>query len=266
MAGHALTGIEGFGKRSDMFHVDPRFIKVVDGWNDRTDFSGEEELMESIKSVGVKVPLRIKKTKDGELRLVDGERRLRATLRAIEEGSDIKTVPAIVAPHSINDIDLYLESIIANTGKGLTPTEEANSFKRLISWGLSVKEIASKTGRSETHVRNRLELSNAIPVVKKSVDEKEITVKDAQEIVKESDGNVEAQEKALEIKKITPKKKKKKPLTMQIRTGLAHYSGGDKDQTCEVVMDWIFDEDFRFDLDALGFDPDTIKVSIGDKE
>lgn len=262
MAGHALTGVEGFGKRSDLFHVDPRYIKVRDGWNDRTDFSGEDELMESIKAVGVKLPLRLKKTKEGLLNLIDGERRLRATLRAISEGCDIKTVPAIVAPHTMNDIDLYFESIIANTGKPPTPSEEANSFKRLVAWGVSVKEIAQKTGRSETHVRNRIELSGAIPCVKKSLDEKEITVKDAQEIVKESDGDIEAQEKALESKKIKPKKRNKKPLTIKINEGSLHYSGGKKDQECAPIADIIFDEKFRGELLSLGFDPDTIKVSI----
>ena len=128
MAKHILAGVDGFQKRADLFHVDPAAIVVVDGWNDRTDFSGEDDLKQSIIEVGVKRPLLVKKTKDNTLELIDGERRLRATMRAREEGAAIQTVPVIVAPARANEIDLYLDSVIANTGKPLTPTEEANSF------------------------------------------------------------------------------------------------------------------------------------------
>ena len=210
---HILKKVDGFQKRSDMFHVHPNSIIVVNGWNDRIDFSGEEELMESIKSVGVLEPLEVKKTKDNTIELSDGERRLRATLRANKEGADIQSIPVTVVSQKINEIDLYIRSLIRNTGKPLTPSEESNSFTRLIAWGYNIAKIAKIVGRSYAHVRNRLELSAAIPAVKKALDEKKITIKEAEEIISESDGKVDIQTKKLnEIKRIKrrPKKKEEK--------------------------------------------------------
>ena len=50
---------------------------MVNRWNDRIDFSGEDELVESIKEYGIIQPLVV--TKDnGEYELIAGERRLQA--------------------------------------------------------------------------------------------------------------------------------------------------------------------------------------------
>jgi len=270
MANHALSKVEGFQRRSDLFRVDPRVIVVKKGWNTRTDFSGERELADSIIAVGVRRPLLVKKNKDNLLELVDGERRLRATLKGIKEGAEIKSVPVILAKKGTNEVDLCFESIISNTGKPLTSTEEAAFFKRLVAWGISIREIAQKTGRSESHVRNRLELSNATLDVKKAVEDKEISIKDAQEIVRESDGEVAKQSASLKEKKETPKKKRSAPLKIFFKDGSVCYSGGKKDQLCEPLADLMLgemlkNEIFIEDLVKIGFDPDSIIVTIKEK-
>ena len=83
MGKHALQEVEGFQKRKEFFMVDPKVIVVKDGWNPRTDFSGEPELRDSIIANGMLVPMRVKKV-DNTLELIDVERRLRAALLAIE--------------------------------------------------------------------------------------------------------------------------------------------------------------------------------------
>lgn len=159
---HVLGDVCEIVKRSEVFHIDPVHIIVVDGWNARTDFSGEDELVAYIKENGVPEPLRVRKNIiEKTLELVSGERRLRAVKRAIEEGCDIKSVPVIVVPKGLNDSDLLVSDLGSNSGKALTPIEEAGAFKRLVGWGLEIKDIAKKTGKSVSHVRNRLELSNA---------------------------------------------------------------------------------------------------------
>ena len=95
MSKHALKDVEGFQKRKEFFTVDPKVIVVKNGWNPRTDFSGEEELRDSIIQNGVLIPLRVKKV-DNVLELIDGERRLRATHLAIKEGHNIESVPVIL--------------------------------------------------------------------------------------------------------------------------------------------------------------------------
>ena len=126
---------------------------------------------------------------------------------------------------------------------------------------MSVKEIAAKAGRSETHVRNRLELSGATPEVKKAVDKKEITVRDAQAIVRDSDGKVAAQAKALEKKKGAPKQVRARPLKLSIKDGSVRYSGP-KNQECKPIFDLLSDRTFKDMVTAAGFDPDTIQVSV----
>jgi len=246
MTKYILKDVEGFQKRSDLFHVDPGSIIVLDSWNDRTDFSGEQELMDSIKENGVLKPLDVKKTKDKKLELVDGERRLRAVRKLIQSGTEIKSIPVIVYSSKVNEMELYLASLIGNTGKPLTPSEEANGFKRLLNYGFSVKDISKKVGRSDTHVRNRLELSYAIPPVKKAVDEKKITQNAARKIVKESDGKYEKQQQMLIEEEDLKDSQKNKTITFNT-PGSSNSILKDlwisSDHECETIKCLIFDKD-----------------------
>ncbi len=206
MAKHILSNVDGFIKRGrESFLVDPFCIVVVKGWNKRIDFSGEEDLMEYIKESGLPQPLEVRKTKDNILELVDGERRLRATLRLIKEGFEKLPIPVNVAKKGTSDIDLCFKSIALNNGKPLLPTEQAAFFKRLENWGVARQEIANKSGVSLSTVRNRLELSNASPAVSKAVENKEVSIKDAKIIIEDSDGRVDRQIEKLEEVKAAPK-------------------------------------------------------------
>lgn len=204
---HALAKVEGYVSRKDLFYVDPQSIIVVDGFNPRTDFTGEEELMHSIINVGVLEPLEVRKTKDNSLELVDGERRLRATLKAIEQGNEIVSVPCQLVPQKTNEIDLLVRALTRNTGKPLTPVEEANSFKKLIGWGWKVEKIASFIGRSAPYVYKRLELCAASPELEKAINNKEITLTEAHKVINKSDGKIDSQKE--QIHEIKEKKEEK---------------------------------------------------------
>lgn len=257
-AKHVLGDVCEVVKRSDIFHIDPASIEVVEGWNARTDFSGEEELVESIKARGVLRPLIVRKTKDKRLELIDGERRLRATLRARKEGAEIYSVPVIVAKRGTNDVDLFADSIIANDGKPFTPTEEASAYLRLIHWGLDVKAIAKKVGKSTTHVRNRLELANASPEVQAAVNAGEITIGQAQEIAKESDGNIEKQKTELTKAKARPKKPK---LVLSFKKGHLKQTGY-RERTCDPLKEVLQSPELIDAIKAAGFLPESIRISI----
>jgi ParB/RepB/Spo0J family partition protein len=188
--------MDGIVGRGDQYRVDPRIIVVQDGWNPRTDFSGQDELKLSIIENGVRQPLRVKK-QDNRIILIDGERRLRATLQAIAEGHAIESVPAIFERNGVNDIEAMFTALITNEGKPLDPVEEATAFYRLQNWGVSVGDIARRMGKSESHVRNRLALVDAAPELKAAIQAKQVGTVDAVKIVKESGGNIEAQTKAI---------------------------------------------------------------------
>lgn len=201
--------IEGKGilGRSNIYRMDPKQIKVLGGWNPRTDFSGEEELMNSIVQNGVVEPLLVKKMGE-DVVLVDGERRLRATLLAIKKGNDIQSVPALFLEKNISDIEALFFTLIANDGKRLEPIEEAEAFRRFKAWGLSAKEIATRIGRSEAYVVRTLSLNNASPEVKENLKAKKIGVGEARKIVKKSSGSVDKQKTELDKAK---KEKEEKP-------------------------------------------------------
>jgi ParB family chromosome partitioning protein len=195
--------------RTDYYRVDPTAIKVLDGWNPRVSFDAMklEELKESIKENGVLVPLRVKMNNDGEITLIDGERRLRATLLAISEGAEIVSVPAIVERKTMNEIDAMVLALTANQGEPLTMIEEAHAIKKLVNYGMKQADIAKKLGKTQTTISNRLSLLDASPEVLEAMEEGEVSFTDVKKIVNDSDG-LDSQKEKLE--KVKEKKAQRK--------------------------------------------------------
>ena len=139
-------------KRTDIYSVDPRNVVVVDNFNVRRDFA-IDELKEQIKLQGVLNPITVVPFKDEngdeKYRLVDGERRLRATLAAISEGADIKRIKAIFLPRNTKEEDLLIEQMMRNEGKNFTEYESAIMFQRFRDkFGYTQSEIAQKFGKN----------------------------------------------------------------------------------------------------------------------
>lgn len=175
-----------YDRRSDLYHVDPRTILVVEGWNPRRaeNFS-LDDLLPSIKENGVLIPLRIKRNRDGALELRDGERRYRAVMQLIDEGVPILTVPCILEK-SANDADLLLNAMIANTGKPFTALEEAEGFRRFLAWGWSVDQLAQRIGKSAGTVRNSLALLDAAPEVVSALQNGTVSRSEAVQVIRQA--------------------------------------------------------------------------------
>lgn len=261
---HALKDIDGFMGRGDIFKVNPLAIVVVKGWNPRTDFSGEEELRDSIISEGVKRAIEIYKTKDGVLELRDGERRLRATLRAIKEGYPIESIPALLVKKGTSESDQLIGALVANTGEPLIPTDQAAGFRRLRNWGVSVMDIARRVGVSETMVRERLELANVAPVVSKAVDAGVVSIKEARQISKEADGKIQPQADAIAEKTEEAKKPKRKTRALNFvnSSGGLQVSGALADKRCQAIESLFENPEFKALLEKDGFDINTLKITI----
>lgn len=253
-----LDKIDGFvGRCGEILLVDPRVIKVVNGWNARIDFTDDDGLYESIKEHGVMEALRIKKN-GTSLELVSGERRLRAVMQAISDGIDIKSVPVKVIAKNADDCELFITDFNDNIHhKPLSPIEEAGAFRRMIDlWGMSVQDISKKTGRSISHIRNRLELDNASPEVKAAVMAGDIPVAKAQEIVKIQ--GTDEQKDALDL---AVKKTKVKRQVIRLVNDKPIMTGYKEDH-CDPILDLLDDEKFKKAVKEAGFDPKTIKISI----
>lgn len=218
--------------RTEFYRVDPRKIHVVNGWNPREMFDAEklDELKESIKEVGVLVPVRVKVVND-EITLIDGERRLRAVLKAIEEGAKIDSIPAIVEKRNMNEIEMFTLSLTANYGEPLTLIEEAKAMKRLQNYGLTISEISKKLGKAVCKVKARLSLLEASPEVVEELQNKNINYDDVKEILKSA---VSLEDQKEQLKNVKDKKANKKNNTKK-------YGKKDLVSLCSDMLEWLIE-------------------------
>lgn len=192
--------------KQDMLKVDPRKIIIPDDWNPRVDYGDMKELKASIKQHGVKYPIIVRRNTRNQIELVDGFRRMRAVLELIKEGNKIVSVPALEERKGISDIEAMLSTLTSNTGKPLTPLEEAKAFSRLIGWGVTEQDLAEKTGKSLGTVKGRLLLIDASPKVIKALEKEEISLGAAKRIVRASKGDIEKQNELVSDQKSLAKK------------------------------------------------------------
>lgn len=173
-------------KRKDIFLVDPRNIVVVDGFNVRRDFD-LDELKEQIKEKGVLNPVTVIAFKDEDgverYKLVDGERRYRATMLAISEGADIPYVPALKAPKDASVKDLYIEQMMRNEGKRFTELECAIMFRRFKEeFGYSQVQIAETFKKSPAFISKCLALLDLPQYLQDKIASGELSAKAAREL------------------------------------------------------------------------------------
>lgn len=173
-------------KRTDIFHIDPRNIVVVEGFNVRIDFD-LNELKEQIKAAGVLNHITVIPFKDEDgverYKLVDGERRYRATMLAIEEGADIPYIKALKAPKDSTPEQLYIEQMMRNEGKRFTEYECAIMFRRFKEeFHYTQVEIADKFKKSPAFVSKCLSLLDLPQYLQDQIIAGTLSVKAAREI------------------------------------------------------------------------------------
>jgi ParB/RepB/Spo0J family partition protein len=114
------------------------------------------ELIESIKAVGVKIPIHVRThpLQKNKYELLAGEKRLRAS-----ETAGIKTIPAINYGR-LSDRDAFEITFIENfVREDLTPLEEGKAATILLAkYNDDAKAVASKLGKSVRWVLQRREI------------------------------------------------------------------------------------------------------------
>jgi ParB family chromosome partitioning protein len=122
----------------------------------RRDFDAEalSALAESIRAHGLLQPIVVERDA-GQLRLVAGERRLRA---AAEAG--LTRIPALLRPATQSGREALELALVENLQRtDLSPLEEAAAYARLAdAFGLSHEAIALRVGRSRAAVTNTVRL------------------------------------------------------------------------------------------------------------
>ncbi len=121
----------------------------------RTDFDQQalEELAVSIREQGVIQPVTVRKTLDGKLQLISGERRCKAALMA-----GLTDIPAYI--RIANDQEMREMAIVENIQReNLNPIEIALGYQQLIEdCKLTQEMLAERLGKSRPSIANQLRL------------------------------------------------------------------------------------------------------------
>lgn len=166
----ALIPVDPQPQDTPIVELDPAEIKA-DPLQPRQVFDEAkiEELAASLKEHGVIQPLIVRQV-GGTYRLVAGERRLRAAMKA-----GIQKVPAVV--RTMDDREAMEVSLVENLQREeLGPLEQAGAFQRLMDeFGLTQEEVASRVGKSRPEVANTVRLLRLEPEVKKLISDGKLT-------------------------------------------------------------------------------------------
>ena len=136
------------------------------------------ELSKSIKEHGVIQPIVVRPIGD-KFEIIAGERRYKASCMA-----QLKTIPAIIT--DLNDKDSAEVALIENVQReNLTPIEEAISYKKILDMGYITQDaLASKLGKTQSTVANKLRLLNLDDDVQEALLNEKISERHARSLLK----------------------------------------------------------------------------------
>ena len=114
-----------------------------------------DELIASIKEIGILQPPVVRQVKPGVYELIMGERRFRAA-----KAAGFKTIPVII--RQTPDNELLREALIENIHRSqLNALEEAAAYSQLLTdFNCTHDELAIKLGRSRPLISNTIRLMN----------------------------------------------------------------------------------------------------------
>lgn len=137
-----------------------------------------EDLMASIREVGIIQPITVRYTGNGKYELIAGERRLRAAKKL-----QLQFVPCIVT--NVNDEDSALMTLTENLQrKDLNCFEEAEGIRQLIElFGITQDEAAVRIGKSQSAVANKLRILKLPERVKYYIIENGLTERHARALL-----------------------------------------------------------------------------------
>ena len=143
------------------------------------------ELIASIKEIGILQPPVVRRTSNGVFELIMGERRYRAA-----KAAGLKTIPVIIRQTADND--LLREALIENIHRSqLNALEEAAAYSQLLNdFSCTHEELAQKLGRSRPLISNTIRLMNLPTSVQSKVASGEISAGHARALLGLSDAQM----------------------------------------------------------------------------
>jgi len=128
------------------------------------DETALNELIASIKSIGILQPPVVRKVAENKYELIMGERRFRAA-----KAAGLTSIPVII--RQTPDNELLREALIENIHRSnLNPLEEGAAYSQLLTdFGCTHDELALKLGRSRPLISNTIRLLNLPDSVQRKV-------------------------------------------------------------------------------------------------
>lgn len=146
---------------------------LVTGNNPRKHFDQVEmdELVATVKVVGVIQPILVRPVEEGKYEIIAGERRVRASLQVFGETG---TILAVVAEVTKEQAELL--ALIENIARApMSPMEEAAAaYRELLRNDNDKEEVALVLGWSSSKLESRLALLRCVPEVRKALNERKI--------------------------------------------------------------------------------------------
>lgn len=165
----------------------------VEGLNSRvTDRKGAlQELVASIRAVGLVAPLAVAEGAGGFWYVIDGNRRL-AALRQVAKADKLADDHQV--PVRKVDASLFEASLAANVVRApMHPVDQFEAFAKLNADGMTVGDIAARFGLTDRTVRQRLALGQLHPTVRAAWRAEEIDAETAKAFTLTSDQDRQAE-------------------------------------------------------------------------
>lgn len=142
------------------------------------DENALNELADSIKASGVFQPIIVRESSARGYEIIAGERRFRASKLAGKE-----TIPAIV--REFTEQAMMEVAVLENLQReDLTPLEEAEAYDMLMKkLDLTQEEVAKRLGKSRPYIANYLRLLGLPEMVKKALQEEQISMGQARTLL-----------------------------------------------------------------------------------
>ena len=138
-------------------------VSAIDRDPNQPRIDADDELKSSIEARGVLQAIIVRAHPDEKARymIVDGERRWRGA-----KAAGLRVIKAVVSTKHDNPAERLIDQLAANTGKPLTPIEEAMAFAKIMAVNpkLTQVQLAAKVGKPRSLVGDRLRMLELDPV------------------------------------------------------------------------------------------------------
>ncbi len=144
----------------------------------------DDEMVDSIRSLGVLTPVTVAPALDGDgYTMIGGHRRKNGAVQA-----DLIQIPAIIREDLVTEAQQLEAMLVENLHRSdLTAVEEAEAYEQLTFAGLDVAAIAAATGRAAATVRSRLKLTTLATSTRDRLHGGEMTLLDAEAMLEFTD-------------------------------------------------------------------------------